>query len=158
MYPARCNIGDMMSDQELIDVITGHEGQSRYVYKDSRGYWTIAIGICVDERSGSGGLTLDEQYYLLQNRINSARAELHKFPFFINTDKIRQDLLIELVFNMGLPNLLSFDAIKLNWFADNQFKRCVEDFRSSKWATEIAKERLDDMMYRLEFGLYPKKT
>jgi lysozyme len=137
---------------DLISSIIFHEGTKQFAYPDSLGYWSIGIGRCIDKRIGVG-LTLDEQLYLLNNDIARCRKELLIQPFYKSQDKVRQDVLIELCFNMGLPNLLKFIKM-LAAFRNMDYKSASLELKNSLWAKQVQSDRVLDLQYRIEHGSY----
>lgn len=138
--------------QLLIDRIIDHEGCSRFVYKDSLGYETIGIGRNVDPRS-QRGLTLDEQIYLLNNDLKLCIGQLIHLPIYIMLDPVRQEVLVELTFNMGITRLFGFKHM-LAAIHDKDFEKAVIELKDSLWAKQVQHSRVDDICYRLLKGEY----
>ena len=129
-----------------------HEGMQHCVYKDSLGFYTIGVGRCVDERK-TDGLSLDEALLLLRNDITRCANALAPFSWFVTLDKVRQDACVEMVFNLGLDGFLEFKrcitALTLKRFDD-----AAKELTNSKWATQVAKSRVNDIVYRIQYGKY----
>ena len=136
----------------LLDSIKEHEGYSKYAYKDSLGYLTIGFGRCIDKIKGKG-LTLSEALILLQNDIYECSRQLEPFVFYQQLDSVRKDVLVEMCFNMGIDSLLEFKNM-INNLKNKNFQGASTEMRSSKWATQIGKERLYDLCYRMLYGRY----
>jgi lysozyme len=97
-----------MSVSNLRDMLLRDEGKVRHVYKDSLGFWTIAVGRLVDERKG-GGLSDDEIDYLLDNDIRSKRGEVREaLPWTEELDEAREAVIVAMAFQMGTEGLLKF--------------------------------------------------
>jgi len=139
--------------QKLIEKIVDHEGIKKSAYKDSLGFWTIGVGLCIDERKNAG-LTTDEIFYLLNNRILAARNQLTQFEWYRSLDRIRQDTLVELVFNIGLNGLLGFKDMIASLTKKN-YALAGAELKDSMWYTQVGARRGDDMCYRLRNGSYP---
>lgn len=138
---------------ELQQRIIAHEGIKTTMYKDSLGFWTVGVGRLLDPAKG-GKLSLDECMYLLNNDIASSRGELSAFPWFRKLDLVRQDMLVEMNFNVGLSNLLTFKKMIIAISSGN-FEQAEKEYRDSLLAKQIGKDRLNDMAYRLRWGKYP---
>jgi len=55
------------------------------------------------------GLTVAESLLILHSRIQARSKELEmRFPWFKELDSVRQGVLTQMAFNMGLPRLLKF--------------------------------------------------
>ena len=139
--------------QELKSRLREHEGAKHSAYQDSKGYWTIGIGRLIDARKG-GKITSDEMLYLLDNDIKRSSSELKPYQWFTKQDKVRQDVLIELVISMGLGSLLGFK----NMIAALEKKDYVQAGRElvdSKWAIQdVSHARSTNVRFRLEHGRY----
>lgn len=138
--------------KNLKECLTEHEGSKRFAYKDTLGNITIGVGRCLSKQSGSG-LSDDEIDYLLTNDIDRCRKELTGHSFFDCQDSVRQEALIEICFNMGINHLLGF-VNALDAMAVNDYPRAIKCFRNSLWASQIGKLRLDNLMSRIDKGIY----
>lgn len=136
----------------LEDILVQHEGKRRFAYKDTLGYETIGVGRNIDSRHGKG-LSDEEISYLLNNDIQECRDQLAPYKFYNIQDNVRKDVLVEMCFNIGHAGLMKFKSMLMALSVKN-YKLAVKEARDSKWATQIGKSRLDNMMYRMEFGKY----
>jgi lysozyme len=94
--------------ERLIKQLRRDEGEVLHAYKDSLGFWTIGVGILIDERKG-GGITPEESAYLLSNRIDSKEKELlSKAPWMVTLDEVRFGALLNMAFQLGVDGLLGF--------------------------------------------------
>ena len=139
-------------DDKLRDEIKRHEGKIPYAYQDSLGYWTIAYGRLIDKRKG-GKLSDDEMDYLLTNDIKAAIDDLQPFSWYQVLDPVRQGVLIELVFNEGLPHLLGFQKMIAALKVKN-YTIAAAELLDSTWARQVGLIRSGDMHYRLLTGNY----
>jgi lysozyme len=97
-----------MAVTNLPEQLARDEGKKSSAYPDSRGYWSIGIGTCIDARVGCG-LTDDEIQYLFDNRVKQAEAALSSaFPWTDALDEVRRGALLNLTFNMGVRRLSGF--------------------------------------------------
>jgi lysozyme len=105
----------MIDRQRLREQLARHEGKRRFVYDDAsgkpistgtfvRGKPTIGVGRNLAEK----GLSDDEIDYLLDNDIKDAIADAQTFRWFDSLDPVRQAVIVELCFNMGLGKLRTF--------------------------------------------------
>ena len=139
-------------DQALINRFILHESKIPYAYKDSLGYWTIGIGRLIDNRRG-GKLSDDEMLYLLNNDIKESIAELTPYRWFTIHDQVRQGVLIELVFNIGLPHLLEFIKM-IAALTIKDYITASHELANSEWAKQVGINRVSDMQHRLLTGTY----
>ena len=138
--------------QKLIDRIVAHEGSKRFVYQDSLGYWSAGIGRNLDPR-GQRGLTIEEQHYLLNNDIKSCINDLSSLPVYIMLDDVRKEVLVELVFNMGIARVLKFKRM-IAALHEHDYQKAVDELEDSLWAKQVQSVRVKDISYRLLHGVY----
>ena len=125
-----------------------HEGFSSKAYTDTTGHLTIGYGLNLQS-----GITQKEAQLLLECRIEQCKDELAPIPAFKYLDSVRQGVLVEMVYNLGLQGLLSFKRM-LAALEGHKYVLAVTEAKNSKWATQIGKDRLDDLCYRLLEGRY----
>ena len=139
-------------NEMLISRLAEHEGIKRFAYKDTKGYITVGIGRCLEDKIGKG-LSIDECFYLLKNDIADFTKQLQPYAWFVKQDQTRQHVLVELAFNMGVPNLLKFVNM-IEALSRNAYSEAVKHLMDSLWAKQIGKARSDDISYRLLTGRY----
>lgn len=92
----------------LEDQLRRDEGCKGSAYQDSRGYWTIGIGTCIDARANCG-LTNEEISLLFKNRMMLAQTSLEfDFPWTAALDEVRLGALENMTFQMGIRHLAEF--------------------------------------------------
>lgn len=137
----------------LRECLIDAEGYKKYAYQDSLGVWTIGVGRNIDNRFGKG-LSNDEINYLLNNDIAQCTSQLENFNWYDIQDQVRKEVLIELCFNMGLPNLLLFNKMIAS-LSQKDYHEATVNLLHSKWATQVQKSRIESIVYRLVHGEYP---
>jgi len=111
------------------------EGAKSCAYQDSLGYWTIGVGRLIDSRKG-GGLSNDEIDLLLDNDIKrNYEAVLKALPWVDKLSDVRQAVLIEMAFQMGLKGLLQF-KLMLGSVEDGQYVEAAAEMVKSRWAMQ----------------------
>ena len=148
--------------------LIAHEGLRLQVYKDSLGIATIGIGRNLEDR----GITPEElewmdipnmdtiyQYgiseadamYLAQNDVQIVEEELlRSHPCVENLDAVRQLVLVDMAFNMGVPRLGKF---KKMWAAihENNFDEAAKEMLDSRWANQV-KSRSTKLAHAMHTG------
>lgn len=125
-----------MDRQKLIQQLIRHEGMVLHAYKDSLGYLTIGVGRLIDDRRG-GGITEEEAKYLLSNDIARFEAELDKaLPWWRNLNDVRQRVLLDMAFNMGVPNLLEFKNT-LKAIQEGNYEAAADGMLDSRWSSQV---------------------
>lgn len=137
--------------ENLINTLVEHEGIRRFVYNDSLGNPTIGIGRCISEKGS--GLTFDECFYLLRNDIEEANRTLQIYSWYKAMDDVRKEVMIELVFNLGIGNLLKFKKA-LRALEDKNYSQAAKEFKNSLWANQVGPKRVNNICNRLVSGRY----
>lgn len=137
---------------DLIKKLIEHEGYKRYPYTDTTGHLTIGIGRNISERSGRG-LTRAEAIYLANNDIKNCRTTLNNFVWFRHLNSVRQEVLIELMFNLGAPRFFTFKKM-IRCLEMNDHCGAEREMLDSKWARDVGDNRAADMAFRMRYGAY----
>ena len=128
----------------LVGELVRDEGVRLRVYRDSVGKLTIGVGRNLD----ANGITRDEAMTLLHHDIDTAVNDCRRsFPWWVALDDVRQRVLLNMCFNMGLPTLLTF-RVTLNAVADGDYGKAAEQMLLSNWARQVGEraKRLSQMM------------
>lgn len=136
---------------ELLEkMLVRHEGLRLRPYQDSVGKTTIGVGRNLDDV----GISEPEAMLLLSNDIARAKLDAEKFVWFHKIDSVRQDVIVSMVFNMGLPRVLGFKnmlhAIEIGNWVETQ-----KHMLDSKWAKQVGK-RADELAQMMLIGEYRK--
>lgn len=129
---------------KLRNQLIQHEGLRLKPYQDIKGILTIGVGRNIEEV----GITREEALYLLENDIGRVVREFDKaLPWWRNLDEVRQRVLVDMGFNLGLSRLLGFKNM-LAALQKNDFTEAAAEMESSKWfeQTKTRAERLTRMM------------
>lgn len=118
------------------------EGFSNRLYRDTsekigfdgkKGKLTIGWGYNIDDK----GLPTDILEMLLDRTINEAMDELsNNFPWTDNLDSIRREVLIEMLFNLGLDTFKGFKGT-LSAVENGNYKLASEHMLDSLWARQV---------------------
>jgi lysozyme len=118
-----------------------------HAYQDSLGFWTIGCGRLIDARKG-GGISKTESDYLLANDIAVKSDELFAaLSWARSLDEVRCRALMNMVFQMGVPDLLQFkNTIAL--LQSKRFAEAADEMLRSVWAqqTPARAKRISDMI------------
>lgn len=98
----------MISEAQLTSRLIADEGEVLHAYQDHLGFWTISVGVLIDERRG-GGITREESRYLLRNRISLRAAQLEqRFEWWNAIDDVRQGVLLCMAYQLGVNGVANF--------------------------------------------------
>lgn len=133
---------------DIIDQLIRHEGLKLKPYLDTVGKTTIGVGRNLDDV----GITEEEARYLLANDIARVRADLdRKLPWWRTLDPVRQRVLEDMCFNLGIVGLRGFKNT-LAAVQDGRFRDAAKGMLASKWARQVGQRAvtLSDMMRKGE--------
>lgn len=121
-----------------------HESEELKLYKDTVGKYTIGIGRNLSDR----GITKEESDFLFTTDYNLVIKELDRnLPWWKNLDEVRQRVLFDMCFNLGMTKLLAFrntlEAIRTGRYDD-----AAAGMLNSLWAKQVKGRatRLANMM------------
>ncbi len=120
---------------KLEDTLIRHEGLRLKPYFDTVGKLTIGVGRNLDDV----GISEDEAIYMLHADIGRVRVQLAQtFTWYLGLNTARKDVVINMVFNLGLGRFKRFKktiaAIEvLNW------DLAAKEMLKSKWAKQVGR-------------------
>lgn len=130
---------------ELLSRVMKHEGFESKPYKDTTGHLTIGYGRNLDDV----GITEAEAAELLENDLSNARVQCFAMfaEFFADLSHNRQDVLIEMMFNLGWRKLKGFQKMRLALERRN-YEMAADEMLNSLWAKQVGQraETLADLM------------
>lgn len=124
-----------------------HEGFRASAYQDSEGYTTIGVGRMIDHRK-NGGITEEEALYLLANDVTKVERALDAaLPWWRGVSEVRQRVLLDMAFNLGIDGLMEFRNM-LAAVSDARWNDAANAMLDSLWATQTGEraQRLVEMM------------
>ena len=137
-----------MNLDSLKKSLKAHEGVKASLYKDTEGHITGGCGHNFDQPLPDKLIDL-----ILDFDVQVAIEELDRaFPSWRTHSSARQNVLIELMFNLGAPRLGQFIRF---WYALEQrnYPVAAQELLSSKWATQV-KGRAETLAKRLREDLH----
>ena len=160
-----------MDDAILLQELTRDEGRRLKPYRDSLGFLTIGVGRCLDKI----GLSAEEQVFFFQNDpkrvwrglqdgISEAEADVllkndvdrevgalrNRCPWFDGLDDVRQRVLANMAFNLGVEppgHLMEFVSV-LGAIEQGRYDDAATLMRKTLWARQVGPRatRLAEMM------------
>jgi len=133
-----------MDIDRLITQLKVHEGVRSKVYLDTEGIETIGVGRNLVDR----GLSDDEIELMLANDIRDFQEEVESaFPWWSDMDDVRQRVVVDMAFNMGLGSLSKF-VNTLAHIENGRYEEASVEMLDSKWARQVGDRAnvLSDMM------------
>jgi lysozyme len=154
----------------LIEKLIAAEGLKLQVYKDTLGIDTIGIGRNLEDRGITKqeldeldipsidhvyeyGITEADAVYLATNDVQIVEEELVRaHPCVDRLDSVRQLIVIDMAFNLGVPRLCKF---KKMWSAihEEQYDVAAKEMLDSRWARQVKGRatKLANAMHNGEF-------
>jgi len=138
----------------LLEELVKHEGLRLQVYQDTLGIDTIGIGRNLKDRGISKeeldeldiptidhvyeyGITEADAMLLAENDVQIVEEELLRaHPCVEDLDAVRQLVLVDMAFNMGVPRLCKFKKM-WNAIHENKFDVASKEMLDSRWANQV---------------------
>ena len=154
--------------EDLVNKLIIHEGLRLQVYQDTLGIDTIGIGRNLEDRGITDeelewmdipnmdtiyeyGISEADAMYLAENDVQIVEEELLRaHPCVDRLDAVRQLILVDMAFNMGVPRLGKF---KKMWAAihENNFEEAAKEMLDSRWANQV-KSRATKLAHAMHTG------
>ena len=153
---------------DFIKKLIAHEGLRLEVYKDSLGIDTIGIGRNLEDRGitkeeldwmdipnmaivHTMGITEADAMYLAENDVQIVEEELVRaHPCVEELDAVRQLVLMDMAFNMGVPRLRKFTKM-WNAVHEKKFDIAAKEMLDSRWAIQV-KSRSTKLAHAMHHG------
>lgn len=124
-----------MDNKKLVEMLKLHEGVRNKPYKCTAGKLTIGVGRNLDDV----GLSDDEIEYLLKNDIERCKKDLDKnIPWWKDLDEVRQFVLVDMCFNLGIVGLMKFERT-LKSIKAGKYEDAAKFMLESLWAKQVGK-------------------
>lgn len=138
-----------MQKARLAEQLKSQEGFSHKPYQDTVGKITIGYGRNLEDV----GISKDEADILLSNDIDLAHRELLRvMPSASSIDEARQNVLVNMIFNIGAPRFLGFKKMIAAVEARN-YPLAAKEMLDSKWAKQVGK-RANVLAEQMKTGSY----
>ena len=139
-YPARSMMIDL---HKMRWQLTIHEGIRIKPYLDSVGKLTIGVGRNLDDTE----LSDDEVELMLNNDIERAAKNAERFSWWRELDSVRQMVVVDMLFNLGLAGFAKFRKT-ISFIGAGDYLQAAEEMLDSKWASQVGSRaaRLAKMM------------
>ena len=122
----------MFDRKKILDSLKLHEGLRLKVYQDTVGIPTIGYG-----RNLQKGISQIEAEFMLDNdledAIDAAKGLFKNFDFI---SPARQEVLIEMAFNLGASRLAGFRNM-IAAVEAGEWKKAADEMKNSRWAVQV---------------------
>lgn len=136
---------------KIIEMLRLHEGEELKPYECTAGKSTIGVGRNIEDN----GISAEESEFLLKNDLVSVNADIKRnFPWFDGLSEARKDVIMDMVFNLGVTRFKGFKKFIAAMSLGN-YETASKEMLDSRWARQVGarSERLSVMIKTDE---YPK--
>ncbi len=148
-----------MNLERLESQLAADEGKRLTAYLDTVGVLTVGIGHnCVGKPVPGvlkAGDTIDDETCtrLFKDDIEVSIEELNvHLPWWSKMDDVRQNVLANMVFNLGITNLLQFKNT-LRFMEHGSYALAADGMRQSLWARQVG-DRAKRLARQMESGAW----
>jgi lysozyme len=135
-----------MTTPALFTDLERDEGCRLHAYQDGGGVWTIGYGHTGREVHGGLSWTPVQAMLTLQSDVAATRRGLDTaMPWWATLDDVRQDVLANMAFNMGVHGLMNFG-------------KTLADVRAGNYSLASAEMLLSDWAKDAPVGVGPRAT
>ena len=135
--------------QSLIPALLRDEGLRLKPYRCTAGKLTIGVGRNLEDV----GIREDEAMLMLENDIEAVIADCRQgFPWFASLDAVRQGVIVQMAFNLGIAGLSRFHNT-LGAVARGDYDAAADGMLQSKWAQQVGRRAV-----RLAFAMRTGKV
>lgn len=134
---------------EVEELIKKHEGFRKNMYQCSQGFNTIGYGLNLD-----AGISRGLAEAILQYQVSVVKTQcMDSFPWFHELDEVRQSVVLDMVYNLGLDGFKRFKKT-IDYIEHGLYLSAGEEMLDSLWARQVGSRaiRLYEMM---QSGEYP---
>lgn len=122
----------------LEELLIKHEDLRLKPYKCSAGKLTIGVGRNLEDN----GITEEEALYLLRNDIETCEREASRYPWFETLSPKRQNVIISMIFNLGLYRFSQFKNM-ISAIENEDYSEAAHQMLDSKWAEQVGKRAVE---------------
>ena len=135
-------------NQKWMHYIQKYEGLRLTPYMCATGHLTIGYGHNLER-----GISASVAQALLQEDVSCAQAEVARnIPWSKQLDEVRQFVLLDMCFNMGISTLLAFQKF-LAALKKGDYSAAATEMLNSRWAEQVGR-RARELAEMMQTGEY----
>jgi len=124
---------------KLIETLRRHEGVKSTLYKCTSDKWTIGVGRNLEDV----GLSEEEIDFLLLNDIVRTKELMDDYiPWHSDLDEVRQEALINFVFNVGIGTTMKFKNA-MAALEEHDYETAAIEMMDSNWAKQVGNRAIE---------------
>lgn len=128
------------------ELIKKHEGLRLAPYKCSAGKLTIGWGRNLEDN----GITTEEAEMMLNHDLQLCIASANRFDWFDALDEVRQSVVVNMIFNLGLAGFSKFKKT-IAAIEKGDFDEASKEMLDSLWARQV-KGRAQELANMMKEG------
>lgn len=132
----------------LAAMIARHEGKRNRPYVDTVGKLTIGVGHNLDDKPISDAAIAQ----ILADDIADCRRDAATFPWFVGLDPARQDVVLDMLFNLGLKRFTGFKNT-IAAIESGRYVVAADLMLDSLWAKQVGR-RSQELSAMMRTGQY----
>ena len=114
------------------------QGDRHSMYKDTVGKYTTGYGRNLTDR----GISESEARMMLINDVLDVTKECRQtFSWFESLDDVRQEVVLNMVFNIGMPKFKGFKRM-IHHVERREFASAAIEMLDSKWANQVGRRAI----------------
>jgi lysozyme len=130
-----------MNDDLLKKELIRDEGIRKMPYRDTTGHLTVGIGFNLSANPLPNSFTFplddDEVEILYERSVKEVIGALNLYlPWWTKMDEVRQRVLVNMCFNLGIYKLLNF-VTTLKYMRLAQYDKAAQAMENSVWYTQV---------------------
>lgn len=133
---------------KLLEQLKSDEGLRLKPYKCTEGYDTIGYGRNLE----TNGISEDEAETMLMNDIYRVMESLNNYGLLIDHTPPRQDVLVNMAFQLGVSGLLKFKKMIIA-LDDRKYSDAAREMLDSRWAKQTP-NRANELAKQMRTGTY----
>lgn len=135
-------------DEKWFAYTRRYEGLNVFPYQCPTGHMTIGYGHNLEN-----GISKEAAEFILQQDMQAAQmAVSRRFEWFKKLNTVRQFVLVDMCFNMGIARLCTFKKF-LAALRHGDFMRAANEMLSSRWAGQVGR-RARELAEMMKTGEY----
>ena len=149
-----------MNNDLMVKELRRDKGVRYYPYPDTKGFETVGVGHNMDTSPLPADWTFpltDAQVdTLLASDISAVVCDLNvKLPWWVHMDEVRQRVLVNMCFNLGIGTLLTFHNTLTEMYTGD-YTGAAAGMATSRWAGEVG-QRATRLVSAMSDGVMPNE-
>lgn len=122
----------------VVQSIKKHEGFRKRMYEDTVGVPTIGYGFNLEQIE----LPKPVAELWLSFEIEKHQKELEQYDWYNNLDPVRQDVLLDMHYNLGHKRFMGFKKM-IEAIKNKEYEEAARQMLDSKWAGQVGRRATD---------------